>query len=1785
MLPMPADLPTKDSPLAQNPCPVCATPIPADAPNGMCPRCLLAEGTAESSSGASPGSLAETLAGTAPPANQSSQAASLPAHLRYVGDYELIEEIARGGMGVVYRAKQASLSRVVAVKMILAGNLADESAVRRFRQEAAAAAALDHPHIVPIYEVGEQEGRHYFSMGYVPGSSLAERLKDGPLPANEAAQLVLTIAEAVQYAHDQGVIHRDLKPANILLDEQGRPRVTDFGLAKISSQDQSLTRTGQAVGTPGYMPPEQVQNGEIGPTADVYALGAILYALLTGRPPFQAATPLDTMLQVIAAEPASPRMLNPAVPRDLETIALKCLEKRTEWRYQTARDLANELQRFLEGEPISARPPGIVERGLRWLGKQRRGVALVVIASAASVFAIVAGTWTYSLYQQSLAGKLRLSSSTNERLAATVLDLQGKEVIPVQSLPTRQPESLPAGEYVVRASDRGLLGDDFLVQVASGEEHRFDLNLKAARLRPELTIDGSWHVVHTRGTTGGAHLLLLSKGHLELKNLEYFEENLETLLDDKPSLQQLKNFRAWPWGNTVYAPSGVGNRDYRPQVVAHPPNLDAGGLGDVIIAYRHQPVIVAVSADTAKLWWTYAPEGFSANQPSDLLQPRNEPMYGAVIGAPLVVPDLDQDGIADLVAAFVHIEPLPANSPRPPWDEQPRRTIEAISAKTGKRLWRHDLPDKAFLPVDGEEFPSSCLWFPGPPGDSGGGISSTEHFGNWFRFYPQNSPRGRDQIVVPWPPQLVTAGGVQRIVCVAGTTLVQLNVQTGEPVQPAHSLGALAVCEPKFANVVGQDEPELILIEQLPPVIPNLPFSGKVQLHVRQLATGEPVFAPQVHEAEFKRPSANFQPSSQWPLVEDLNGDGRAEIITASGTSIQLGRTVEINDRAWAGLVAIDGTTGESFWKRPLDTVDQQLDQLLVGPDINGDGWRDIFVATIFLRRHNGAQLYVDALSGKDGQSLWTNCVPLPLVGQNLSQEVIGKLQWWNAGSDGWPQLMVPVLDCDSNQPLGLTCFSAGTGTVTRTSDGLSEPFIDDLNGDGTKDLVVFEPTERRILDQGGRLSTFVGASPQPWRAIGRMLQSADDFDGDGRDDLLPARDHSGPRAAISGQTGRLLWERRDNEDSKMYQPLHADFNGDGVADFVGIDGPRANSGPTSPLRLYSGKTGQLLWNAGFGTRTFQHWAHLSACDLEHDGKPELAFLGQMDFEPDAAGRKHRSDCQSWLVVLNAQGQIRLQQQISGWLSETELEDRARITPVIVDLNRDGCDDVVVPVLEPGDQRCLVALDGRSVNKELWKVELPLGATPPKTQRVQGLPLIGSGDLNGDGVLDLLFHLPLIQSSSEYTLQIHALDGSTGNPLPGWPLERTPADSKLSFDAVREYSANEHFEPTRPRPEVVQLGAERLVVTWQQGASYGIPARLLLLSSTGQPLWELTVKTESVFRPWLRDVNGDGQTDCVIITDVGVEAYNLSTHTRIWRFELPVFGVAEIVGSENRGSNEPAVLLVANDRSLFGLSIRDASVVWRSVALPHNLSVSERNWQLLRHTNPDQPPYIVSGRKDLDVICRRFETVDDPRTDLARSGANTGMRLQRDPRYSRPLPWTIADSKRPLQLEAPTYLVSGLLFSLLLFVLPAWLGWRFVTRWQFNLGQLLLVPPIIGLLVVGLQLPVPQAPYVGVYVSPRVDIAFQLSAVWITAGLIVVCLARGRWKLAGAAIACSLLTTAAVTAVYWQLDELAAQEYYVSDGWWQVLILGAYLAAWLIVGISLLATLIQKAIWWRKDRK
>ncbi len=350
-------------------CPKCGSEIPADAPEGGCPGCLL-EAAIGGAGDLSTVSLAKVMLGE-------------------LSDYELLEEAGRGGQGVVFRARQKSLNRTVALKVIGLGWWATKAHIKRFRVEAEAAASLDHPCIVPIYEIGECEGACYFSMKFVEGGQLDEVVEREPISIRRSIELVAKLARTVHYAHEHGVLHRDIKPGNILLDAQGEPLLTDFGLARLVESDSTLTRTLEVMGTPAYMAPEQAagETKKLTKATDIYGLGAVLYRLLTGHPPFLGGTSYETIRLLLETEPRQPRLWNPKIDRELSTICLKCLEKDPQKRYSSALVLAEDLEHWLKHEPIQAKRSGFFTHARKWLRRKPAIAALIasLIALAAAM--------------------------------------------------------------------------------------------------------------------------------------------------------------------------------------------------------------------------------------------------------------------------------------------------------------------------------------------------------------------------------------------------------------------------------------------------------------------------------------------------------------------------------------------------------------------------------------------------------------------------------------------------------------------------------------------------------------------------------------------------------------------------------------------------------------------------------------------------------------------------------------------------------------------------------------------------------------------------------------------------------------------------------------------------------------------------------------------------------------------------------------------------------------------------------------------------------------------------------------------------------------------------------------------------------------------------------------------------------------------------------------------------------------------------------------------------------
>jgi tRNA A-37 threonylcarbamoyl transferase component Bud32 len=1097
--------------------------------------------------------------------------------VRYFGDYELLEEIARGGMGVVYKARQVSLNRIVALKMILAGQLAGEAEVQRFLREAQMAANLRHPHIVPIHEVGQHNGQHYFSMDFIEGKSLAELVRDQPLPPLEAARLLVPVARAIHFAHKQGTLHRDLKPSNVLLDPFGRPLVTDFGLAKqMTTPDHpgnQLTATGAVLGTPSYMPPEQAsgRHGAMGPASDVYSLGAILYELVTGRPPFRAATPFDTLLQVLDAKPAPPRLLNPAVSRDLETILLKCLAKEPGLRYGSAEDLALDLEAFVAGRSIKARRPGVVERCRRWAWRHRGRLIQAAVVAVLSVGLVLGGWQAWSRHTDAQLGRLHLEGEPG--LSAEILDAAGERTVtPRLALPREEPIALPEGDYQVHLTGAKRVSETAQLRALRGE--RVDV---AVAVRPH------WETPERRGS--------------EIHSLVNFGDRFGIVAYDRwrRRMVRVDVFSRWedpaweirigtkPFTDTEAA-SHILDSDSRLLGVVG--DLDGDGARDLLwtgwpnsSASRPFTGLVALSGKTGQpLWHT---EVFPSPPPAALKTPHrfhagtrmhlSNPVTVNVAGTPVII-----------LAAHSLNDGFWPDRPGPLKDyihTGTQRWVHAFSGKSGETLWRFPLENDWFKDIS--EKPLAPILVTAADKPFVVQLAGTRllvldaHTGK--PAWPVHDLEGPPE----FPPRRIERGPglAPLLLCQAGSRLSGFLFPDGRLAWPTRDLGFKPLREPQ---VLQADRPLLLLLKQqdaetlqisgFDPQSGTTKWERTVQATWNRRAEANPLLNL---VGDDMRPDGKKEVPPSWPLVSD-DGKGRVDVVLP-------GRD---RSTAWVWLEMLDGATGEARWQKRWKSNSaslEQPDQFVLGPDLDGDGQREVFVAS-FARKHSRTgpdqrstswhHLFVHAVSGKDGRILWAwdRAVPYSTTSR------IGALLWWQTGADGWPQLVVPHLGNATTYVL-----TTGTGRLAHEIGGLTAPQTADLDGDGRPDLYQSESINASSWE-GPRWSdhvlAFHGERAQAWRRLGSWNPQAD-FDGDGVADLVGT---SGKQTlAISGKDGRVLWQLPETPGKCTVPRPYPNLVGDGVPDLVG-EAPEYSEhfDPTSWKRFaISGKTGRKLWAGG----------------------------------------------------------------------------------------------------------------------------------------------------------------------------------------------------------------------------------------------------------------------------------------------------------------------------------------------------------------------------------------------------------------------------------------------------------------------------------------------------------------------------------------------------------------------------------------------------------------------------
>ena len=682
---------------------------------------------------------------------------------------------------------------------------------------------------------------------------------------------------------------------------------------------------------------------------DIYSLGATLYELATGKPMFDADTPHGVIAQILTAEPPPPRQVRADLPRDLETIILKCLAKEPAQRYATAQALADDLRAFTEGRAIKARRASLAEQAVRWLRRQKKSVALTAAAVAATLIVVFGGLWGSYGYSRSRLGYLMLTTDTPP-LVAEVLDEHGEPVAPPDTLPMQQPLELPAREYQVRVMGDAQLSRTMTTTVTRGKRFEYTVGLADQRLRPIVEVQRAFRVVKF---DDGAGLILMDNKGIRCVDAARDRERWALDLSEPAKLPQPATGLVWPWDKLAAssAASCYDRFDLLPFAVSRAVDLNGDGHRDLVLAGQHQAWLMAISGTDGKPLWVAAraPELRQVADAQTQHWVSSQGVQSAVLASPEVVGDLDGDGTSDLLATFVDRRP---REPSQPGQTGPQRWVESMSGATGKPLWRFDLDPQWFDLPQGTNAPYAFQWFEG----RGGGSSSS----GGSRRRGHKFVRSGSHVYAPDPARVVQTRDGRAIVLAVGRHLVALDPRTGKPLWPADDSGMRPGLGVIWADMDGDGWPDAVLVEEpaprpggpgggLPPPFPVAVFS--LVKHALLWKKELTAFWPHQPEQVVSAP--------RWPVVADLDGDGACELIAPNGTSDD--NVWHTYKREWGDLEVLDGATGQSRWKRRLMTLDEQIDHFAVGPDLDGDGVREVFAAVLWgpapdLRRYRGRQ-------------------------------------------------------------------------------------------------------------------------------------------------------------------------------------------------------------------------------------------------------------------------------------------------------------------------------------------------------------------------------------------------------------------------------------------------------------------------------------------------------------------------------------------------------------------------------------------------------------------------------------------------------------------------------------------------------------------------------------------------------------------------------------------------------------------------------------------------------------
>ncbi|HXI85126.1 MAG TPA: PQQ-binding-like beta-propeller repeat protein [Verrucomicrobiae bacterium] len=1136
------------------------------------------------------------------------------------GNYEIIDELSRGGVGIVYRARQKGLNRIVALKVLQGGTSARADQVQRFFYEAQSAAKLQHPNIVPIHEFGTHEGLHYFTMDFIEGQSLADLMASGPLQPREALEIVKQTTAALHYAHEQGIVHRDIKPGNILLDKEGRVKITDFGLAKeISREDMHLTMEGQVMGTPRYMSPEQAtgRTSQADARSDIFSMGVTLYEMLTGRPAFGSDNVIQMLQQVIAEDPPRPHKLNRKVHRDIETICLKAMEKVPDRRYQTALEMTDDIDRFLGGEPIEAKPASLLYYAGRRLRKHWKALALYAVVLYATIHGVI-------LYLNSRPSALHLSVETPGALVA--VDHSALSDSEIQS-----GLSLKAGAHEILIENEPLYDPKQIsISTKPGESRTMSVALPRRKGSLAITTDPPDIGVTVAGGDGfhatfqgptiqqelptGRYTLFAHKDNFLAQELEVnvAAHQTQTLLFSLPSI-------------TLWAAQTSGNVMSVPVVA----DLDGDGIGDVIAGDDDGRIYCLSGRNGIPLWVFRAHDA---------------------VQAPLSMADVNHDGTPDIIVGSTD------------------HNVYCIDGKTGRALWTFETHGAIYGPallndVNGDGVPDA---FVGSDDGNLYAISGADGALLWkFRAV------GRINSSVAWArdagEDVLLVGSLDHnLYCLQPKTGELLwKVDVGAPLYyPARiedleqngKMAALlptpqAVGDVRTYTAVSLADRKVVGTSAEFPLWVDLSGDGKPE----KIVVGEKSTTCFAHDGVTQLWKTDYLVVT--PHMADVNGDGVLDLIFNYGPDQLV--CLSGHDGSEIGRIKLDAATGRGY---ALDDIDRDGTPDLVvgaGRKINCFSWvggRKRWAnnaATYFdapFAVENG-RVFTKSIGGEiaaydpeRNDPIWkvqTSAQPSPYVGVTAGQGVVvdadAKTRWLSAyrASDGgvlWQARLPGDADAAIGAPIigqgvvvvgdgatGFHAFSLATGTqrwATAVAEVVAPAAVDKdfaFVGDGKGALHCLS------LADGKELWQFPVSDPFP------SAPALVDINGDGRNDVVAVSDN-GFVYAIDGKTGKELWDYQFSATrSRTHNGIAlADVDGDGFPEGVVVN-------PKGDIVCLDLKTGKPKWNGILGELVMSAPA---IADMNGDGVPDV-LVGTMGRRVHCISGK--GDRQLWSYEVGSQ--------------------------------------------------------------------------------------------------------------------------------------------------------------------------------------------------------------------------------------------------------------------------------------------------------------------------------------------------------------------------------------------------------------------------------------------------------------------------------------------------------------------------------------------------------------------